>query len=49
VYRPSIYQPSFCAQHKNIYGLASVLELWKLFGFEIYFPKVRGIEIMAKD
>jgi len=26
----------FCAQHTKIYGLAPVLKLWKLFGFEIY-------------
>jgi hypothetical protein len=39
----------FCSQHKNIYGHASVLKLWKLFGFEIYFPIFGGIEIMAKD
>ena len=39
----------FYAQHTKIYGLAPVLKLWKLFGFEIYFQNVRGIEIMTMD
>ena len=51
--RPCIALPlislPICAQHTNIYGLGSVLKLWKYFGFEICVQKFRGVEIMTMD